>query len=386
MDISPTASLFSLESESASCLQHRESNKRRFNKSGLPSQGEETTAIHVIECWIYGGCQPPMTGCEEIGESSIERWLRQPGPIEYKPAPTAGLRLLCRQQETSGTLPFKTDTLDTINEILGLTEAHSYLNTRGAGVCGHYLENSNQPGLLKSTPSSASETSKINKSLVFVYHRSNNDGAISAVIRYDSERNITIGYILLGPRISANEVHEAIISHFRSFPQPLVIPTTIAELTATDLLSEMTLVHLGLAKIEQDTGFGDWKNATVGITRMKPQEWARQLGALTCRFVFLEAAVQCTSMAADFTMRELASMSKYISTSRASSLDTVGSNLRGRVEFLSSNLAHLQIFASISKRLQAQQNFVCRVFIWPYAYTNCPYDSCSISCLNKTII
>ena len=172
-----------------------------------------------------------------------------------------------------------------------------------------------------------------------------------------------MGYILLGPRISADEVYAAIISHFLSFPHPLVIPTTVAELTATDLLSEMTSVHLQLAKIEQDTGFGDWKDAQVEITRIKPQEWARQLGALTCRFVFLEAAVQCTAMATDFTMRELDSMNKYISTSRARSLDAVSFGLRGRGEFLSSNLRHLQMFASISKRLQAQQNFVCRVSI-----------------------
>lgn len=182
-------------------------------------------------------------------------------------------------------------------------------------------------------------------------------------MKYDSETNITTGYVLFGPRISADEVHAAIISNFLCFTHPLVIPTTVAELTATDLLSEMTLVHLGLAKIEQDTGFGDWKDAQVETTRMKPQEWARQLGALTCRFVFLEAAVQCTAMATDFTMRELDSMNNYISTSRARSLDTVSSSLRGRVEFLSSNLAHLQMFASISKRLQAQQNFVCRVSI-----------------------
>ena len=79
-----------------------------------------------------------------------------------------------------------------------------------------------------------------------------------------------MGYILLGPRISADEAHTAIISHFLSFSHPLIIPTTVAELTAADLLSQMTIVHLGLAKIEQDTGFGDWKDAQVEITRMKP--------------------------------------------------------------------------------------------------------------------
>ena len=46
-----------------------------------------------------------------------------------------------------------------------------------------------------------------------------------------------------------------------------------------------------------------------------------------------------------------------------SSIYDIGPSLRGRIEFLSSHLAHLQMFASTSKRLQAQQNFVCRVSI-----------------------
>ena len=195
-----------------------------------------------------------------------------------------------------------------------------------------------------------------------------------------------MGYILLGPRISADEAHTAIISNFLSFSHPLIILTTVAELTAADLLSQMTIVHLALAKIEQDTGFGDWKDAQVEITRMKPQEWARQLGALTCRFAFHEAAVQCTAMVTDFTMRELDHMNSYIYNRRVRSLDMVRSSLRGRILFLSSNLAHLQMFASISKRLQAQQNFVCGSLSRSCAYTDCSYYSCSISCLSKTII
>ena len=263
MDISPEDSLPPFrDSELAyhlSWLQPRESKTRRPNESLLSSRRDQKTAINTIQCWVYDSCQRPITGCGEIGESDIECWFRQPSvrSIDNKPA-SAGLRLLCRQQKTSRTLSFKKDTLEKINKVLGLTEAHAYLNTRGAGVCGHYLENPNQPGLLKSTPSSAFDT---NNSLVFVYHRSNNDGTISAVLKYDFETNITVGYVLLGPRISADEVHAAIILHFLSFPHPLVIPTTIAELTAADLLREMTLVHLGLAKIEQDTGFGDWKDA-----------------------------------------------------------------------------------------------------------------------------
>ena len=91
-------------------------------------------------------------------------------------------------------------------------------------------------------------------------------------------------------------------------------------------------------------------------------------------------------MATDFTMRELDLMNNYIYTRKARSLDAVRSSLRGRIEFLSNNLAHLQMFASISKRLQAQQNFVRRSLSRTCAYTNCYRYSCSISCLNKIII
>ena len=99
---------------------------------------------------MFDGCQPPDTSYDEISESGIKSWLRQldPRSFDNKPA-SAGLRLLCRQQHTSGTLPFKTATLENINKILGLTEANAYLKTRGAGVCGHCLENPNQPGSSK---------------------------------------------------------------------------------------------------------------------------------------------------------------------------------------------------------------------------------------------
>ena len=155
MDLGPELLPPSRDSESAyhlSWLQPHDSKTRRPNESSLPSQCDGKTAIHAIQCWVYDGCQPPYTGCSEIGESDIESWFCLPTirSIDNKPA-SGGLRLLCRQQQTSRTLPFKRGTLEVINKILGLTEAHAYLNRRGAGGCGHYLGIPNQPGLLKQT-------------------------------------------------------------------------------------------------------------------------------------------------------------------------------------------------------------------------------------------
>ena len=154
MDIPPNSSLSSLDSELPypSYLPPRESKTRRLKYSVLPPQCEEKTAIHAIQCWIFDGYQPPDTRCGEISESDVKSWFcrshRGPRSDKNKPA-SAGLVLLCRQQQTSGTSPFKTDTLGMINETLGLPKAYAYLNTRGAGVSGHYLEIPNEPGLVE---------------------------------------------------------------------------------------------------------------------------------------------------------------------------------------------------------------------------------------------
>ena len=236
---------------------------------------------------------------------------------------------------------------------------------------------------------STSETLTAN--LVFIYHRSNNKGTISVTLRYNSEENITLGYILLGPRIDAEKVHNAIKSEFLKCSHPLIIPTVLIELTAADLLVELTKIHYGLCEIEKGTGFGDWvqempaaeasvprglpaplgqpprnenppaddeKPATIQKRRIQYQGWAKELGALSCRFAFHEVAVRCTIMANDTTLREIGAMKGYIPPSKYNFLQPVTFNLKERADFLSSNLAHLEIFGGLAKRLQAQQDVV----------------------------
>lgn len=201
---------------------------------------------------------------------------------------------------------------------------------------------------------------------VFIYHRSNNIGTISAVLKYDSNSNITVGYILLGPDISEEEVKTAIKSQFANFSHPLLIPTLMAELTAKNLMKRLDRVHSDLAKIEGKTGFGDWETAVAEPTFSSHsqgdyQRWAHELGVLGCRFAFLEVAVQCTMVVNEFTLQEMHLMRNYIPASRLRSLKDISSNLKNRVEFLSINLRHMQAFGAINQRMQAQQNVVSRL-------------------------
>lgn len=196
---------------------------------------------------------------------------------------------------------------------------------------------------------------------VFVYHRSNNDSTISAVLNYDSNSNITVGYILLGPDISAEGVKTAIRSQFANFSHPLLIPTLMAELAAADLMKKLASVHSELASIENKTGFGDWGAAAAKDPASQDyRQLARDLGALDCRFAFLEVAVQCTMMVNEFTLQEMHLMKNYIPTSRLRHLKGITTDLNNRAEFLSSNLRHMQAFGGIGQRMRAQQNVVSR--------------------------
>lgn len=201
---------------------------------------------------------------------------------------------------------------------------------------------------------------------VFIYHRSNNNSTISAVLKYDSNSNITVGYILLGPDISEEEVKTAIKSQFANFSHPLLIPTLMAELTAKDLMRKLDSVHSELASIELKTGFGDWETAVAERTFSNDrqddyQRWARGLGVLGCRFAFLEVAVQCTMVVNEFTLQEMHLMRNYVPASRLRSLKDISSNLKNRFEFLSTNLRHMQAFGAINQRMQTQQNVVSRL-------------------------
>ena len=197
---------------------------------------------------------------------------------------------------------------------------------------------------------------------MFIYHRSNNNGTISTVLKYDSASNITVGYILLGPRIfgEAEALRNAIISEFPSFSHPLLVPVVVTEFSATDLLKELTAVHQLLADVESATGYGDWKSAPFPISRKKCQQLAHDLGRSSCRFAFLEVAVQCTATVNDFTLQEIDGMKDYIAASRLRKLKGLNSSLKNRAEFLSNNLKHMQMFGGLSQRMQAMQNVVSR--------------------------
>ena len=95
--------------------------------------------------------------------------------------------------------------------------------------------------------------------IVFIHHRSNNNGIISTVLKYDSAANVITGYALSGPRISPENLCTKVHSQFPAFAHPLLVPTVLIELTATDLMRKLYHINRLLTTSEYKTQSGDWE-------------------------------------------------------------------------------------------------------------------------------
>ncbi|PGH28235.1 hypothetical protein AJ80_00126 [Polytolypa hystricis UAMH7299] len=166
-------------------------------------------------------------------------------------------------------------------------------------------------------------------------------------------------YILMGPRLSIEDVKAAIQSQFASSCHPLLIPVLLAELAATELMYKIEDLHVILSDIEIETGFGDCAySKTMDMSRFTYHQLARWLAVLGCKFASVDSGIQGTIMMNDFTVREIKSMKDNISDVRFRALKDSAPDLIDRLDFLTSNLRHIQIYAGVNRRIQAQQNGV----------------------------
>jgi hypothetical protein len=137
----------------------------------------------------------------------------------------------------------------------------------------------------------------------------------------------------------------------------------MGELTAQDLMRKLSMIHKDLAIIENQTGYGDWKGQVGDATKHDCRAMARELGALSSRFAFVDVAIQCIITSAKFTLQEIDHMEHYLPENRSRQLCALGKSVKGRLHFLLSNLEHMKLFAGINHRMQAQQNVVCRYLV-----------------------
>lgn len=195
-----------------------------------------------------------------------------------------------------------------------------------------------------------------------------------------------------------------------AFAHPLLVPTVLIELTATDLMRKLYHINRLLTTSEYKTQSGDWEiqdslanadpkaalkaapahppgvppapedswwyDEAAAEMQKEPSYWenmstemnecqdnhqlARILGFLSCRFAFMNAAVQCSLSMVEFTLREIDLMEHYVAPANRHKLKSVMNSacLRYRVEFLASNMRHMAVFGAIGPRMQTQQTVV----------------------------
>lgn len=168
-------------------------------------------------------------------------------------------------------------------------------------------------------------------------------------------------------------------------------------------------VHHEIAKMEKMTSFGDWstnpaapasdeENAAFDWSKIERKKLTNQLGRQSSRLAYIQAAVNCTIEATNFTLRELqianlgleredeklerkigrferyqrentreatlwlrANSYKYESLHKEPFMvrrEQQVSAVEQRAELLSSGLLHIKHFGGLDQRLQVLQDFV----------------------------
>jgi hypothetical protein len=107
----------------------------------------------ALEHWIYDNIHSVHSSFKEwnINNSDIVGWFMGPAPLSSldRNPPSAGIRLICREQEMSTANAFDDDeTLRDIHAAMGIPFTHSYLMTHGSGQCGKYMVGPHQPCML----------------------------------------------------------------------------------------------------------------------------------------------------------------------------------------------------------------------------------------------
>ena len=195
-----------------------------------------------------------------------------------------------------------------------------------------------------------------------------------------------------------------ICQQFPEFTHPLLIPTILIETTATDLTRELYHINRLLTVSEDKTQSGDWviqdalansggptPASPVAAPKDEEDSWcenptgsiqdessywvnvdkemdacqdhyqlARILGWLSCRFAFMNAAVQCSISMVEFTLQELEFMKNYSKPSQRRQLKDFmnDTGLTLRIQMLESNLRHMAVFGAIEPRMHTQQTVV----------------------------
>jgi hypothetical protein len=192
---------------------------------------------------------------------------------------------------------------------------------------------------------------------VFVCRGPEHKTAVTSVVRYDPESNITFGYILSG---RASEIHYtllAIPTQFDLCVHPLLIPVLMAEQLLEVSHCLVSGVHARLRLIEQNIEKKKWINEPRPARDFYKGN-AHWLSNETRSFGFCKAQMHAVTLRNSYLAQELGKLDTWMPVDRLGDLQKSTSLLKQRIAYNRSNIEHLSTFLGVEIRLDALKTLV----------------------------
>ncbi|KAK4069936.1 uncharacterized protein Triagg1_6731 [Trichoderma aggressivum f. europaeum] len=254
--------------------------------------------VAMIECWKYEDDEPTKK-YELCGfhTETKDSWLKEPTPTRNGRQPSAGFKVAVVPCADYGPLPHLTNgEMQEFHAAFGLPYFHQHYSSIDCGACGMFLQPDN--------------------SYVFIMRKTTDWASIGSALRYDPKTNIIRGvfYIRLENISLAGFVKMP--EQFINCSHPLLLPLLAVEMTVEEKVSQQTANLGNLDRIEAITGYGLSTSTDTTDSQNDYRVLVKELG-------------QCQTPACHM--------------------------LDERIEFLLSNIEHINIRSALKERMEAQQ-------------------------------
>jgi hypothetical protein len=202
-----------------------------------------------------------------------------------------------------------------------------------------------------------------------VCKRTENNATISTVVSYNPNTNVTVGYVLSGPWVSIERALLGVPLQFKSYPHPLLLPILMNEVVLENVMLEVKDQEPQLFNIEKKTRFTNYKlhDASSRLSHDAVGQLMQELGKVTVCFAYIWHALDASRLANEFLLGQLNTLPNVITPQRTNDLSDITRQLRDRLNFSTSTIQHMRVYAGVDMRLKAQQDVVsgCHTLCFP---------------------
>ncbi|KAI9860032.1 MAG: hypothetical protein M1813_006379 [Trichoglossum hirsutum] len=318
-----------------------------------PTSNTETT-FDVMDCWTYENVAGNTSTVRSVGGSEIDAWLVAPVPSHDGQHPIGGLRLIIGRQISASTLPFTEIQLKNLSK-------NSILQSLFCGIMASSI------GVTTRLCSEGSDS-------VFIFKEENMNGIASTILHFNSETNITTGYVIACAVTKVEEILAEIQSAFPACCHPLLVPAILYNASTQALSKRFANIHKELSLHEghehRDTSISDSFSRSLDL-----------IGGLRRELAFAEDDLGNIKIATTFLQEQIRQLRPSSAEEKDKQKQQIATTcLNNRLETMLSTLAHLNSFKSLQRRLQSQHEFLTSLV----ALQNCLTSTSTWRCIEES--